>query len=98
MAKYHLTKKAVEDLTEIWNYTYEEWSETQADAYYFLLLNSCQALADNPKRGKKYDIVIENLLGYKSNQHIIFYLILSKSEIEIVRILHGSMDLKSKFE
>lgn len=98
MGKYHLTKKAVDDLTDIWNYTFKEWSETQADAYYFLLLNSCQALADNPNRGKKYDIVIENLLGYKSNQHIIFYLILSKTEIEIVRILHGSMDLKSKFE
>jgi len=98
MAKYYLTKKAVEDLTEIWNYTYEEWSETQADTYYFLLLNSCQAIAENPNRGKKYDIVSQNLLGYKSNQHIIFYLVLSNSEIEIIRILHGSMDLKSKFE
>jgi len=98
MVKYHLTKKAVEDLTEIWNYTYKEWSETQADAYYFLLLNSCQELAENPNRGKRYDVVIQKLLGYKSNQLIIFYVILSNSEIEIVRILHGSMDLKSKFE
>lgn len=98
MAKYHLTKKAVEDLTEIWNYTCEEWSETQADSYYFLLLNSFEYLAENPTRGKKYDVVIENLLGYKSNEHIIFYLIHSNTEIEIIRILHGSMDLKSKFE
>jgi toxin ParE1/3/4 len=98
MAKYHLTKKAVEDLSEIWNYTYIEWSEVQADKYYFLLLDSCQELAENPKQDKKYDIVIENLLGYKSNQHIIFYVTLSKNEIEIVRILHGTMDLKSKFE
>jgi len=73
-------------------------SETQADAYYFLLLNSCQELAENPNRGKRYDVVIQKLLGYKSNQLIIFYVILSNSEIEIVRILHGSMDLKSKFE
>jgi toxin ParE1/3/4 len=98
MAKYYLTKKAVEDLSEIWNYTYKEWSESQADKYYFLLLDSCQTLAGNPNRGKKYDVVIENLFGYKSNQHIIFYSIVSNSEIEIVRILHGSMDLKSKFE
>lgn len=98
MANYYLTNKAVEDLTEIWNYTCNEWSEKQADKYYFLLLESCQALANNPNRGKKYDVVTEKLLGYKSNQHIIFYVVLSKKEIEVVRILHGSMDLKSKFE
>ena len=27
MAKYRLTKKAVEDLADIWNYTFDEWSE-----------------------------------------------------------------------
>jgi len=98
MANYYLTNKAVEDLTGIWNYTYEHWSETQADTYYFLLLDSCQTIANNPNRGKKYDVVNEKILGYISNQHIIFYIIISKNEIEIVRILHGSMDLKSKFE
>ena len=34
MAKFHLTNKAVEDLAQIWNYTYDEWSENQADRYY----------------------------------------------------------------
>ncbi|MBF4518424.1 type II toxin-antitoxin system RelE/ParE family toxin [Flavobacterium sp. ANB] len=97
MAKYHLTNKAVEDLAEIWDYTFEEWSENQADKYYRLLLDSCQEIADNNNLGKKYDIVKEKLLGYKSNQHILFYRILSDSEVEIVRILHGRMDLKSKF-
>jgi len=97
MAKYYLTKKAVEDLTNIWNYTYEEWSEKQADKYYFLLLDSCQEIAESPNLGKKYENVKENLLGYKSNEHILFYQIVSNTEIEIVRILHGRMDLKSKF-
>lgn len=45
MAEYRLTNKAVEDLNGIWNYTAEEWSEEQADSYYEMLLNSCQALA-----------------------------------------------------
>ena len=39
MGSFNLTNKAVEDLTNIWNYTFEEWSENQADTYYFLLLN-----------------------------------------------------------
>lgn len=98
MAKYYLTNKAVEDLTEIWHYTYKEWSESQADKYYFLLLDSCQEIAKNPYGGKKYDKVKEKLLGYKSNQHIIFYIILSNDEIEVIRILHGRMDLKNRID
>ncbi|WP_338840025.1 type II toxin-antitoxin system RelE/ParE family toxin [Flavobacterium ginsenosidimutans] len=97
MAKYYLTNKAVEDLADIWNYTFDEWSEKQADKYYLLLLDSCQEVAENPNLGKKYDNVTEKLLGYKSNEHILFYQIISKGEIEIIRILHGRMDLKSKF-
>ncbi len=31
MAKYKLTNKAVKDLANIWNYTFEAWSERQAD-------------------------------------------------------------------
>lgn len=96
MAKYYLTNKAIDDLSDIWNYTYEEWSENQADKYYQLLLNSCQEIADNPNLGKKYDIVASNLLGYKSYEHILFYKIISNKEIEIIRILHGKMDLKNR--
>ena len=35
MARYKLTNKAVEDLAQIWNYTFNKWSENQADTYYF---------------------------------------------------------------
>jgi len=31
MAKYELTNKAVEDLSKIWEYTFEVWSEKQTD-------------------------------------------------------------------
>lgn len=96
MAKYHLTNKAVEDLANIWDYTYDEWSEKQANKYYDLLLNSCKELAENPTRGKKYDIVTTALLGYKSNEHIVFYRIIDIKEIEVIRILHSRMDLKAK--
>ena len=96
MAKYHLTNKAVEDLSEIWEYTYDEWSEKQANKYYKFLLESCQELANYPNFGKQYEDVQQNLLGFKSNHHIIFFRIISSKEIEIIRILHERMDLKSK--
>ncbi len=48
MAKYKLTNKAVEDLANIWNYTFEVWSERQADKYYEMLIWNFQEIANNP--------------------------------------------------
>jgi len=96
MAKYYFTNKAVEDLADIWNYTFENWSERQADNYYELIIMTCATLANDPQLGKHYDILSEEILGYKIKKHIIFYEIVSKREIEIIRILHGMMDLKSR--
>lgn len=96
MAKYYFTNKAVEDLTEIWNYTLETWSEKQAEKYYNLLLFSCNELAKNPNLGKNYEIITKGILGYNAGEHIIFYSVISKNEIEVARTVHGMMDLKSK--
>jgi toxin ParE1/3/4 len=95
MAKFYLTNKAVEDLGEIWNYTVETWSENQAEIYYSLLIDSCQELANKPNQGKSYEVVEKNVLGFKTGQHVIFYRIVTEKEIEVVRILHGMMDMKN---
>jgi len=96
MPKYKLTKKAVEDITNIWNYTFDKWSEKQADTYYEILIKNCQNIADDPNIGKKYNGVNVELLGLKVNRHIIFYRPLSDQTIEITRILHGRIDLKTR--
>ncbi len=96
MAKYELTKKAVEDLTDIWNYTFENWSEHQADKYYQLLIESFTEIAENPVLGKNFDIIIESLKGFKVGRHIVFYREIEGSRIEIIRILHDHMDLKNR--
>nr|WP_315221095.1 type II toxin-antitoxin system RelE/ParE family toxin [uncultured Flavobacterium sp.] len=96
MAKYQFTRRALNDLIEIWDYTVEEWSENQAERYYNAIIASCIDLASNPKLGKSYEILSLNVLGYKCGEHIIFYREISKNEIEIIRVLHGMMDLKSK--
>ena len=95
MAKFYLTNKAVEDLEEIWNYTIETWSENQAEIYYSLLIDSCQELANIPNQGKKYEIIEKNIFGFRVRQHLIFYKIVTEKEIEVIRILHGMMDLKN---
>lgn len=96
MPKQQLTKKAVEDLNKIWEYTVEEWSESQADKYYFMLLNVCQEIADNPELGKNYEGIKSDLFGIKANRHVIFYRKTDNNPIEITRILHVQMDLKNR--
>ena len=53
MANYKLTNKAVEDLAKIWDYTFEKWSEQQADKYYALLIDSCEVNWRKSKYRKK---------------------------------------------
>jgi len=96
MAKYKLTNKAVDDLTRIWNYTFDKWSENQADTYYFMLLENCNEVACNPESGKNYSGVTENLLGFKAGRHINFYRKIEENIVEITRILHEQMDLKNR--
>ncbi|HNP19720.1 MAG TPA: type II toxin-antitoxin system RelE/ParE family toxin [Fulvivirga sp.] len=98
MAEFRLTNRAVEDLAKIWNYTFEGWSENQADRYYEQLISSCQEIADNPQLGKNYEGVAQSLLGMKTNRHIIFYRTLNKDYVEITRILHERMDLKKRIK
>ena len=58
MANYRFTRKAVEDLSDIWNYIYDNWSEHQADTYYQLLIESCEKISQDPDIGKNYSGII----------------------------------------
>ncbi len=95
MVKCFLTKKAVEDLSDIWLYTYENWSERQADIYYQLLVNSFEEISIKPNIGKNYFDILNNLKGLKVGKHIVFYRQVDK-KVEVIRILHEKMDLKNR--
>ncbi len=96
MAEFKFTHKAVEDLSKIWEDTFNVWPEEQPNKYYEMLISICQEIANNPLLGKNYDGITQNLLGLKTNRHIIFYRILSENYVEITRILHERMDLKKR--
>ena len=96
MAKVILRQEAIDDLNAIWDYTFEQWSEKQADKYYSTLRFACKEIGENPGIGKEYTGIRRNLLGLKSGKHIIFYHLISEDEIEVIRILHERMDLKRR--
>ena len=69
MAKYDISKQALEDLYKIWEYTVDTWSETQADKYYELLEDAMDEIGTNPqKTGKPYDEIMTGLKGYHAGK------------------------------
>lgn len=98
MGKFLISEKAVQDLTKIWNYTFEVWSENQADKYYELLIDAFMEISNSPDIGKKYEEIETNILGFGVGKHIIFYQKIKPKEVFVIRILHEQMDLKSRME
>jgi toxin ParE1/3/4 len=80
-------------LNSIWTYTYDEWSEEQADKYYANLEFACLQIGENPDLGKEYEEIKSKLLGLRTGKHIIFYQVVNDQQIEIIRILHERMEL-----
>ena len=98
MVNIILRQEAIDDLNNIWEYTFEKWSENQADKYYAMLKLTCKEIGENPELGREYNGISKNLLGLKSGKHIIFYQLITETEIEVIRILHERMDLKNKLD
>ena len=96
MARVILRQAAIDDLNNIWDYTFEQWSENQADKYYATLKFACKEIGENPDLGREYSGIRMNLFGLKSGKHIIFYHMITNDEIEVIRILHERMDLKKR--
>jgi len=94
---YNISNEASLDLEEIWLYTFEHWSIEQADKYYNQLLNEIEYISKNPKSGKDFSNFRKGYFRAKVNSHLIFYRInQSKNFVEIIRVLHQSMDIQSK--
>ena len=47
MAKFYLTNQALEDLTEIWNKTFEEFTELYVYKDYQILFDNRQEITNN---------------------------------------------------
>ena len=88
-------QQAIQDIEEIWLYTFQTWSIDQADRYHSLLVKEIDFLITNPLSGKKQDHLRKGYRSTKVKSHIIFYKV-SETEIEIIRILHESMDIPNR--
>lgn len=93
VAKFHLTNLAVTDLSDIADFTIQNFGIEQARNYRDGLKNCFETLAENPQLGRSADGLAPNLRRYEHQAHVVFYLP-EDSGILIVRILHQRMDYK----
>ncbi len=97
MPAYRLTNKAQSDLASIGRFTAKEWGLAQRDFYLKQLDQYFLQIAENPDLGMACDFIVSGYRKLPQGRHVIFYRQSSKSVIEIIRVLHKSMDIESKF-
>ena len=91
---YELSPEADQDLEEIFEYTEREFGFDQAIEYLSGFDGLLGKLVNNPELGKERKEIREGLRSILKEKDVIFYRIL-KNRIRIVRILHGSRDLRT---
>ncbi len=88
---YKLSPLAEADLEDIWLYTFQTWSSEQADQYHRAMVSTFEALASGRKQGRPVD-VRPGYFKERSGSHMIYFQRV-ESKIEIMRVLHGRMDV-----
>lgn len=98
MSKFSLTHKAKADLKSIAAYTQRKWGRKQRLVYIKQFDDTFRLLANTPDTGHKCDFIKPGYRKFPCISHVIFYRLLTSQEIQIVRILHKRMDVKTKLE
>jgi toxin ParE1/3/4 len=96
MPSFTLTNLAKADLKEIGSCTQNRWGREQRDLYLQMLDVSFQQLAANPLKGKNSSDIRNGYRKLNACNHVIFYRQTLADTIEIVRVLHGHMDIETR--
>jgi toxin ParE1/3/4 len=88
--------KALNDLTQIWDYIADE-SEERADAFIATIDGKFQTLSQYPAMGRRREDLAPGLRSFPVGRYLIFYVALTNG-VDIVRVLHGSRDIATLFQ
>ena len=88
-----ISSEALSDLEEIWIYTRKKWSKEQADRYYSLLIDDIEFLQSNYYTGKSAEYIRPEYRVSFVKSHIIFYKLVDDQKLEVIRIVHQSVNI-----
>ena len=91
---YKLSPEADRDLEDIFDYTEREFGFNQAIESLSGFDGLFGKLGNSPELGKEREEIRKGLRSLLKEKHVVFYRILG-NRIRIVRILHGSRDLRT---
>lgn len=97
MKPFQLTNKAKTDLRDIALFTSRRWGREQRNIYLKQFDDSFWLLAESPDIGKACDEIRGGYRKFPQGSHVIFYRQVGSQNIEIIRILHKSMDVNPIF-
>jgi len=92
MPEYKISAKALDDLKSIGRYTSRKWGKPQRNKYLGMIDDSFQAISIQPELGMACNYIKPGYRKYHAGKHLIFYR-QKRDHIEIIRILHDSMDI-----
>ena len=92
MARYALSPAAQADLESIWDYSRRHWGEAQAETYTRSIQAACEALAEGTLVSRSAEEVRAGYRKVAVGSHVMFFRV-QADVVEIVRILHQSMDV-----
>lgn len=95
MRRFDLTRSAKADLKSIARFTQSQWGVRQRNLYLKEMDQVFRLLADTPQMGRPCDEIREGYRKFPHGAHVIYYKNPTDSEVLIVRILHGTMDVDS---
>lgn len=95
-ALYRIREKAVDDLEQIWIYTFKNWSVEQADRYYNQIISEIEFIANNFSSGRSIKHIKEGYRVSRVKSHLIFYKKGPDEIVEVVRVLHQRMDIENR--
>ncbi len=93
MARLFHTRRARQDLIDIWAYIARE-DPAAADRQLDRIDETCGLLAENPRLGPERSDIRQGLRYFVVGSYVILYRMVDNG-VEIVRVVHGARDLQA---
>ena len=90
--KIEFKPKAQDDLSQIWDYTCQQWGTVQAETYIRDIWHAIESLKSSYNPSQNIDFVRAGYCKIQSGSHVIFFKQTSDI-ITVIRILHQQMDI-----
>ena len=89
---HRLSRKAEEDVIEIFVHGVEQFGLAQAETYHDLLASTFSFLADNPRAGRLREELDPPVRIHPVQAHLVVYRLEEDGDVFIIRVRHGHED------